>query len=279
MKSAKIFIFCALVSQVTYSQDSISTFSRITDDVYHSFLETCEWYDLPILLTNRFSSNILGSKGELQFIKIKPMEFEKEFSEVLGKSNQTSLGSIDKDIYPTLMIISRLSFSLGQRFLLNEKFSKNDIKHTIVFYKSIVYTNLITEICKGFISKKRPDNTDSRSFFSGHASITFAASTFIFREALDFWDSWEVTKNNSCLKKSFTALSFAGLYGWSGYVGVSRIKDNKHYLADVLVGATVGTLVSNFIYNSYFGTEVEQKTSIKIDQTYNTTYIGLSINF
>jgi hypothetical protein len=40
------------------------------------------------------------------------------------------------------------------------------------------------------------------------------------------------------------------LYGWAGYVGYSRIKDKKHYLSDVLVGAAAGSLISYFIYDS-----------------------------
>jgi len=264
---------------LAYSQDSVFTLTRFTDDIYQSFVETTEWYDLPILAMNRFSSSVFGEKGELQFIKISPMGFEKEFSDVLGKSHRSSLGSIDKDIIPSMIIMSRISFSLGQRLLLHEKSSKNDIKHTIVLYKALIYTDLITEVFKGFISKQRPDNTDSRSFFSGHSSTTFAASTFIFREVQDFYDSWDVTKNNAILRNSLTALSFTGLYGWAGYVGLSRIRDNKHYLADVLIGAAVGTFMSNYLYNSYFGSSSESKTNLIINQTYDATYVGFSINF
>jgi membrane-associated phospholipid phosphatase len=279
MKIIKYFIFCIIITQFAYSQDSSYTFSKFTNDLYDSFKETITWYDLPILVTNTYSNKILGNKGEFQFIKITPMTFEKDFAKTLGQNNRSSLGSMDKNIYPTLLIASRISFSFGQSLLLNEKFSKNDIKHTIVFYKSLVYTNLVTEIFKGFIRKERPDNTDSRSFFSGHSSTTFAASTFIYNELNALYESWDVTKNNPILKSSFNTLSFVGLYGWSGYVGLSRIRDNKHYLADVLIGAAVGTLISNYIYDSYFGEESDSKTNFNINQIGDATYLGFSINF
>lgn len=279
MTILRYLILILTVIQSSTAQDSLSFLSKISNDIYDSFAETVEWYDVPIFITDKYSHAIFGSNGELQIFKITPFAFEKEFNRVIGETNRHSIGSLDKDIFPHLLIASRLGYTLGQTFILNEKFDKTHIKHTLIFYKSLVYTNLVTEIFKGLIHKQRPDNSDSRSFFSGHSSTTFAASTFIYREVKDFLESWEVTQKNEFLKNSFTAISFAGLYGWSSYVGLSRMRDNKHYLADVLIGAAVGTLISNFVYDKYFGKSPNINADIKIDQTYDVTYLGFTINF
>ncbi len=277
MKLSKYFLVSIFVVQLSFAQDSSYTFQKITGDIYSSFTETIEWYDIPILLSNQFSNKIFGNKGNLQFIKITPLGFEKNINNVLGANNNSSLGSMDKNIIPTFLLASRISLSLGRALLLDDHLHKNDLKHTLVFYKSLVYTNLITEFIKAIVHKDRPDNTDSRSFFSGHSSTTFAASTFIYREIKDFIGSWDVTQKNEFLKYSLTTLSFASLYGWSGYVGLSRIRDNKHYLADVVIGAAVGTYLSNYLFDSYFGNE-SMKLNIKFEQTYDATYLGFSFN-
>lgn len=279
MKFTKIIIAIIVINNFLFPQDSTSKFNNVLSGIYDSFKETVKWYDIPIYLSNKYSKNIFGNNGHFQFIKLTPLKFEKDFNNVIGSNGNKSLGSIDKDIYPTLLLTSRITMSIGRALLMNDKLNKNDLKHSIVFYKSIIYTNLCTEIIKGIVHKDRPDNSDSRSFFSGHSSNTFAASTFIYRELKDFYDDWDVTSDNEILNKSLTALSFTTLYGWSGYVAYSRIKDNKHYLLDVLLGAAVGVAISNFLYDSYFHSENNITPNFRIDPEIKGKYLGFSYTF
>jgi len=279
MKFTKIIIAIIFINNLSFPQDSTSKFNKVVSGIYDSFKETIKWYDIPIFLSNKYSKNIFGNDGRLQFIKLTPLKFEKDFKSVIGSNGNNSFGSVDKDIYPNLLFTSRVTMSLGRAILMSDKLNKNDLKHSIVFYKSIIYTNLCTEIIKGIVHKDRPDNSDSRSFFSGHSSTTFAASTFIYRELKDFYDDWDVTSDNEILNKSLTAFSFATLYGWSGYVAYSRIKDNKHYLLDVLLGAAVGVMISNFLYDSYFHPEINFITDFRIDPEIKGKYLGFTYTF
>jgi membrane-associated phospholipid phosphatase len=80
----------------------------------------------------------------------------------------------------------------------------------------------------------------------------------LFLEVNDLLNEWNVTENDQTLKSILKVSSFGVLYGWAGYVGYSRMLDNKHYITDVLIGATVGTLMSIFVYNIYHEEDKEE---------------------
>ena len=132
--------------------------------------------------------------------------------------------------------------------LCSQEISKVERLSIFVFKKSLIYTYVLTEYVKSVVKRTRPDGEDNRSFFSGHTSTTFAAATYLWKELDDFYDDWDVTKNDNSLKNVFEISTFSVLYGWAGFVGYSRIRDNKHYLSDVIIGAAVGTLISHFVY-------------------------------
>jgi len=85
-------------------------------------------------------------------------------------------------------------------------------------------TAIYTNVMKTAVGRERPTSKSKTSFPSGHTSITFAA-----------------------------AQSTTDMYGWYGlpvflyaaYTGVSRISVNRHYLSDVLFGATLGSVVAH----------------------------------
>ena len=75
-----------------------------------------------------------------------------------------------------------------------------------------------------------------RSFWSGHASSAFFASTFLnlrVRDAMrreltaERWDAWSWT-------------SPTVLFSWAGWVAWSRVHAYEHWLSDVVVGAAAG---------------------------------------
>jgi hypothetical protein len=85
----------------------------------------------------------------------------------------------------------------------------------------IVASALTTGI-KYSTQRERPDGSNSHSFPSGHASITFATATVIERHL-----GWR--------------MSVVG-FSVASYVAASRLHDNRHYLSDVVFGAAVGAI-------------------------------------
>jgi hypothetical protein len=90
-----------------------------------------------------------------------------------------------------------------------------------------VLTEMIVEPLKWSTQRLRPDGSNSLSFPSGHAAITFATATVIERHL-----GW---------RKAILG------YGIASYVAVSRLHDNRHWLSDVVFGAAVGTIAGRSV--------------------------------
>lgn len=130
----------------------------------------------------------------------------------------------------------------------------------LVFHSGLMATKGVTGIFKGLVARPRPflyyypdsavqhdaDFSDSRrSFFSGHASSAFYSSTYlnkrlrqIMRHRLD----------NSEYSDWRWAPPLV-LFGWSSYVGLSRIQAYDHYFSDVVIGAVAGYLLAELFYS------------------------------
>ena len=65
------------------------------------------------------------------------------------------------------------------------------------------------------------------SFPSGHTAIAFGVATSLSRDIKGHWDD-------------------VAFYGAASLTGFARINDNKHWLSDVLAGATVGILAGKW---------------------------------
>jgi membrane-associated phospholipid phosphatase len=85
-----------------------------------------------------------------------------------------------------------------------------------------ILTSGLTTGLKYAVGRDRPDLSNSHSFPSGHASITFATATVIERHL-----GWR---------------SSALGYTIASYVAASRLHDNRHWLSDVVFGAAVGAI-------------------------------------
>lgn len=111
---------------------------------------------------------------------------------------------------------------------------------------TFLITLLFTELTKDFIARLRPNNVaefsglirilqspNSYSFFSGHASSSFAITTFLVLVLRNF-NKW-----------IFLA------YLWPLVFSLSRIYVGVHYPGDILVGALVGTGFAIISYKLY----------------------------
>jgi len=88
-------------------------------------------------------------------------------------------------------------------------------------------TLVATQGLKYLVEKTRPDNSDDVSFPSGHTSASFVGSSFIWRRYGPRWGA------------PATVLA--------AYTGFSRVVGQKHFLDDVISGASIGVL-SNLLW-------------------------------
>jgi membrane-associated phospholipid phosphatase len=99
---------------------------------------------------------------------------------------------------------------------------KNEVAHLGAdLFRAQVVTSVLTQGIKFAADRTRPDGSNY-SFPSGHTSSAFATATVLQRHY-----GWKV-----------------GLpaYALAGYVGGSRLAENRHYLSDVLFGAAIGII-------------------------------------
>jgi membrane-associated phospholipid phosphatase len=100
-------------------------------------------------------------------------------------------------------------------------------------------TEGMTDLLKITTDRTRPDHSNDRSFPSGHASISFAASTLANRNLeflrLPAWAQQSLTVGN---------LTLASAVAWA------RVEGGRHFPSDVLAGAAIGHFFSAFIHDA-----------------------------
>ena len=119
-------------------------------------------------------------------------------------------------------------------------------------YVTAVGVNVLTTaLAKSIAGRKRPnyhdarsrglhDETDTKSFWSGHASTSFCAATY---GTLFLWNR----TGSPVWRTAGTAL----LYGGATYSAWSRVVEHRHHISDVVTGALAGTLTSVLVFRWY----------------------------
>ncbi len=84
---------------------------------------------------------------------------------------------------------------------------------------------------------------EHRSFSSGHTALAFSTATMAYLHSGKKW--W---------------VAVAG-YGAASAIGISRMQQQQHWSSDVVMGALVGTVMSNFVFKMqerrrYHGAEI-----------------------
>jgi membrane-associated phospholipid phosphatase len=120
---------------------------------------------------------------------------------------------------------------------------------------------------KTWTGRTRPDNSDTRSFPSGHTSAVAVNASLTNRniEYLAFNPFYE-----GALKAGMHTLTLAT--GWA------RIEGDKHYPTDVLMATALGNFVGNFINDSFLGRfsyDINLTSRINPDNV----YLSLRIRF
>jgi len=111
---------------------------------------------------------------------------------------------------------------------------------------------------KQTVQEWRPDDSDRRSFPSGHATFAFAGATMLAHEYGKV-EPWTII----------------GGYGLAAIVAADRLVRDRHYLHDVCAGAVIGvagTEVAYFLNRRFF------KRLFKTDQV-SFSFSGQSLDF
>jgi membrane-associated phospholipid phosphatase len=95
------------------------------------------------------------------------------------------------------------------------------------FAQAMIVTGAYTSILKYSVQRTRPDGSNSLSFPSGHTSSAFSLAAVANRHY-----GWKVG---------------VPAYVLASGIGLSRIEKDKHYLSDVLAGATLGIIVGRTV--------------------------------
>lgn len=123
-------------------------------------------------------------------------------------------------------------------------------KMAIVSAQTLTVTAALQGVTNGLASRERPygqlcggelpeDTVDCtrngryRSFYSGHASLSFAGASVICMNHVGL----------KILGGPFDALSCVGAYGLASATAMFRVMGDMHYFSDVTLGAAMGTLV------------------------------------
>lgn len=93
--------------------------------------------------------------------------------------------------------------------------------------QALIVNGVYTSIFKATFHRERPDGTNAQSFPSGHTSSAFALATVAEKHY-----GWKVGV------PSYLAASA---------IGFSRISNTRHYLSDVLAGATLGVITARTV--------------------------------
>ena len=118
--------------------------------------------------------------------------------------------------------------------------------HVKGFAAAMSFNALATESAKFTVGRKRPsyenypqEREGRRSFWSGHSSFSFAAATYLSLFVIS--DTGGDSAASAAAKIAVPIV----LFSTAAAVGVTRVRDHKHNVSDVVTGAVAGTLISS----------------------------------
>ena len=190
-----------LCANTIYADDFIDPMKK---DIL-SPIETDAWKVLAIGTTLTISSLILHD------LTIKQATHEIADEKPLGK--YSTYGDTIGQILPNILYTS----FYGVDYWYND--NKKSKELSLLMFKSTLYSGLTTDILKKVFNETRP-NGGGYSFPSGHTTSAFAFGS--------------VVAMNHNIYAGSAAIAMAS------FVGLSRINDKKHFVHDVIAGATIG---------------------------------------
>lgn len=166
---------------------------------------------------------------------------------------------------------------------LSDDFFMRDHKHHMTAYAGALgWTMLTTNILKLMVGRQRPytvrpdvnindyDEPEKEqviSFPSGHSAATAVTMTFLALNLSDYLVREQLNDQNSFVQLSVGRLLPAALAaGVTWTVMYSRIKDQRHWLSDTLVGAGIGAGFAGLFYVMHFDEDGRPRKRIEKDE-------------
>ena len=114
--------------------------------------------------------------------------------------------------------------------------ARGDTEGARQFSWGLIATAATTRILKETVSKERPDGRDDDGFPSSHTAVSFHAAAYVHER---YGWRWSVP-----------------VYLAAGWVGHSRVHDDRHDVEDVIAGAALGVVAARWFTTEYRGVEV-----------------------
>jgi membrane-associated phospholipid phosphatase len=148
-----------------------------------------------------------------------------------GDHSAATSGWGDEETYEPGNIVGNFAVQTGAAFLTYSIGRVTKSPRTARVGAEIFRAQLVSQgtaqAIKFTASRTRPDGSDDHSFPSGHSASAFATATVLQKEF-----GW---------KAGIPAFAVAG------WVAASRVQMQRHYISDVLAGATVGILAGRSV--------------------------------
>jgi membrane-associated phospholipid phosphatase len=150
---------------------------------------------------------------------------------------------------------------------------QNPHHRLLAFVETVGWTFLLTGVVKYTAGRPRPytdvgnnhpelrhrTSEDNLSFFSGHASISFAVGAFLAEDTSRYLLRGPLSEAAGAGPARRwllgRALPYLVGYGVPAVIGVSRIVDQQHWPSDVATGALTGALIAHLVYAVHFDAE------------------------
>lgn len=129
------------------------------------------------------------------------------------------------------LLSSAIRLSASTRSDTTATVTRNPIEISVSAASSLAVNAALTELLKRSVDRMRPNGEDSHSFPSRHTSWAFTASTILSNELYNHSPWWAV-----------------GAQAAASAVGFQRVATRHHYGSDVIAGAGLGIVSTQFSY-------------------------------
>lgn len=199
-----------IVTDSLVSDTTFSTPKKITflDKLPHGKLFNSTYIGVPLII-----GGLIEKHQDTKFRKLRN-DFMSSFHRTLDNYTQIAPAAVMVGM-KAAGVESRSSWG---RMLLSDAFSVALMAGTVQGLKNT--TNVI-----------RPDGSDNHSFPSGHTATAFMTATMLNKE-YGYKSPW----------------IGVGAYSVATATGLMRMANNKHWLSDVMVGAGIGIMATEFGY-------------------------------